>query len=237
MSSLCDPVETLQYSLEEMKAIVETAADYGTYVMAHLYTSGCIQRAVKAGVKSLEHAHAMDEETARMVSDAGAFVDPAPQFTEREVQWNHMGKYSDYPVLQKKKEKRGGPNIKAQMEATTEYLNKYDIPILFGTDMMIMYPGYEPRQSLDFTEYKKRFGSFRGLLAATGNFHELVKLTTYQNPYPEGKIGVLEEGSYADLLLLDGNPAEDLDLLGDPSNIRLVMKDGVIYKNNITVQD
>ena len=233
MSSLCDPVETLQYSPEEMKAIVEIAADYGTYVMAHLYTSGCIQRAVRAGVKSLEHAHAMDEETARMVSDAGAFVDPAPQFTEREVKWNHMGKYSDYPVAQRKKEKRGSVDIKSRMEATTEYINKFEIPILFGTDMMIMYPGYEPRQSLDFTEYKKRFGSLKGLQAATGNFHELVKLTTYQNPYPAGKIGVLEQGSYADLLLVDGNPAEDLDVLGDPNNIRLVMKDGVIYKDDL----
>lgn len=235
MSSVCDPVETLQFTEEELKAAVCAAKDYGTYVMAHLYTTGCIQRAVRAGVMSLEHAHALDEETAKMVADAGVFVMSGPQFTEREVQWNHMGKYSDYPVLRQKKSKRGGNNIKEQMDKTTELIEKYNLKLIFGTDMMVMYPGYEPRANLDLTEFKKRFGSFQGLVAATGNIHDLIKLTTYQNPYPEGKIGVLTEGSYADLLLVHGNPVEDLDILGDVDNIRLVMKDGKVYKDTITV--
>lgn len=233
MSSVCDPVATLQFSPEEMKAIVETAADYGSYVLAHLYTPDCMKRAIRAGVKSLEHGHWMDEETARMIVDQGVFLNPCPQFTEAEVKWNHMGPWSDQPSQLKKKPKRGGNPVKEHISETTELINKYDIKILFGTDLMIMYDGYEPRESLDFTEYKKRFGSFKGLLAATGNFNDLTKLTTYQNPYPEGRIGVLEKGSYADLLILNGNPVEDLDVLGDTDNILLVMKDGNIYKNTL----
>ncbi|MBQ8913538.1 MAG: hypothetical protein IJ054_05790, partial [Lachnospiraceae bacterium] len=73
--------------------------------------------------------------------------------------------------------------------------------------------------------------SFKGLVAATGNVYELTKLTTYQNPYPDGKIGVLEEGSYADILLVKGNPVIDLDILADEDNIKLIMKDAKVYKN------
>lgn len=233
MSSLCDPVETLQFSPEEMKAIVETTEDYGSYVMAHLYTPKCIRRAVEAGVKSLEHGHWIDEETAKLIKDKGVFLNPCPQFTLEEVKWNHMGEFSDQPSQLKKKRKPGGARIKEHIEETTELINKYDIKILFGTDLMIMYNGYEPRESLDFTVYKKRFGSYKGLLAATGNFNDIIRLTTYQNPYPDGQIGVLTEGAYADIVITNGNPVEDLDVLGDVDNILLVMKDGQIYKNRL----
>lgn len=233
MSSLCDPVETLQFSLEEMKAIVETAADYGSYVLAHLYTPACMQRAVRAGVKSLEHGHWLDEETAKLIKDNEVFLNPCPQFTLEEVKWNHMGEFSDQPSQQKKKSKPGGVKVKAHIEETTNLINKYDLKILFGTDLMIMYNGYEPRESLDFTVYKKRFGSYKGLLAATGNFNDITKLTTYQNPYPDGEIGLLQKGSYADIVITNGNPVEDLEVLGNTENILLVMKDGQIYKNKL----
>lgn len=233
MSSLCDPVETLQFSPEEMKAIVETAEDYGSYVLAHLYTPACMKRAIRAGVKSLEHGHWMDEETAKMIQDREVFLSPCPQFTLEEIKWNHMDEYSDQPYQKKKKKKSGSDKIMAQMETTTELINQYNLKILFGTDLMIMYNAYEPRASLDFTEYKKRFGSYKGLLAATGNFHEITKLITYQNPYSDGKIGLLEEGSYADIVITKGNPVEDLDILGDIEKILLVMKDGEVYKNKL----
>lgn len=233
MSSTCDPVETLQFSPEEMKAIVETAADYGSYVLAHLYTPNCIQRAVRAGVKSLEHGHWIDEETAKLIKDTDTFLNPCPQFTLEEIKWNHMGEFSDQPSQKKKKPKAGGAKVKAHMEETTELINKYDLKILFGTDLMITYNLYEPRASLDFKEYKKRFGSYKGLVAATGNVNDLIKLTTYQNPYPDGEIGVLKKGSYADVVILNHNPVEDLDVLGNTENILFVMKDGKIHKNQL----
>jgi imidazolonepropionase-like amidohydrolase len=215
-----------------MKAIVDAASDYGTYVMAHLYTPGCMQRAIRAGVKSLEHAHAMDEETAKMIADNDVFVNPMPQFTEEEIKWNHMGPYSDY-VSYRKKKRGSGEAVQAKTPDATELINKYNLKILFGTDMMVTYPDYEPRQGLDFKEYKKRFGSYKGIVAATGNVNDLIKLTTYQNPYPEGEIGVLKKGSFADILVVKGNPVEDLDILYDVDNLLLIMKDGKSYKNII----
>lgn len=84
-------------------------------------------------------------------------------------------------------------------EATaTEILNRHeDIRLLFGTDMMITGPDYQVEQSEDIRYYEKRFGTMRALRALTGTANEVFALTTYQNPYPKGKIGVLEAGSYA----------------------------------------
>lgn len=95
-------------------------------------------------------------------------------------------------------------------EATaTEILNRHeDIRLLFGTDMMITGPDYQVEQSEDIRYYEKRFGTMRALRALTGTANEVFALTTYQNPYPKGKIGVLEAGSYADLLLVDGDPTK-----------------------------
>lgn len=98
LSSEFDPLATQQFTEDEMRAAVEAASDYGTYVMAHLYTTGCIQRAVRAGIKSLEHAHVINDESARMIADKGVFVMNGPQFTMKETEWNHMGKWTDYPA-------------------------------------------------------------------------------------------------------------------------------------------
>lgn len=115
--------------------------------------------------------------------------------------------------------------VRAGSEKATEVINKYNLPIVYGTDAFGDPDWFEPKQLEDFKYFKKRFRSFKCLVAATGNVHELFKLTTYQNPYPEGNIGVLEAGSFADLLIVEGNPVEDLDLLADENNIKFVMKD------------
>ena len=218
-ASKYDPLQTVQFSLEEMKAAVNTASDYGTYVMAHLYTPECMKRAAKAGIKSFEHAHMMDEETAKMIQSEGIFVAPMPQFNKP--------RRPDQPVSKK------GLMVREKEQNATELINKYDLKILFGTDLMIMSPDQEPSDSIDLTYYKKRFGSFKGLLAATGNVYDVFQLSTYQNPYPDGKLGVLEKGSYADILLVQGNPVEDLDILSEVDNIKLIMKDSKVYKNVI----
>ena len=110
---------------------------------------------------------------------------------------------------------RGASHIKLM---ATEILNRHeDIRLLFGTDMMITGPDYQVEQSEDIRYYEKRFGTMRALRALTGTANEVFALTTYQNPYPKGKIGVLEAGSYADLLLVDGDPT----------------KGGTAYKNTL----
>lgn len=218
-SSKHDPLQTIQFSFDEMKAAVDTAADYGTYVMAHLYTPDCMMRAAKAGIKSFEHAHLMDEESAKMIQSEGIFVAPMPQFSKPHKPGRPMSKK--------------GQMVRESEPNATELINKYDLKILFGTDLMINAPDYEPAESVDLTYYKKRFGSFKTLVSATGNANEVFKLSTYQNPYPDGKLGILEEGSYADILLVEGNPIEDVEVLSDTDNIKLIMKDAKVYKNTL----
>lgn len=220
--SACDPIETVQFTLEESKAAVEVARDYGSYVMAHLYTPKCIRRALEAGIISLEHAHMIDDETAKAVEDAGAYVDPMPQFN----------KYQDMIGSENMPEKDA--LIRSYEDRATEVLNRHNIKILFGTDTMITGPDYKIEQSQDLLYYKKRFGNYRTIYAATGMASEILSMTTYQNPYPKGKIGLLEEGAYADILLVEGgNPAEDVAILSDVKNIKLIMKDGIVYKDEM----
>ena len=232
-SSKYDPIETVQFTFEEMKAAVDAAADFGTYVMAHLYTSKAIQRAAKAGVKSFEHTNLMDDEAGRLLATLpDIWIMPGPQFSRKRPE-------PDLASLPPEERERlvkllkKGEFVRAGEEKATETINKYDLNIVFGTDSFGDPELVDRYQLEDFIYFKKRFGNWKALKAATGNVHELFKLSTYQNPYPEGKIGVLEEGSFADLLIIDGNPVEDVAVLADRNNIKLIMKDAKVYKNEL----
>ena len=226
LSSPFDHLLTAQYTFEELKAAVDCAADYGTYVMAHIYTPGCMQRAARAGVRSFEHATLMDEETARIIQDKGIWVCPCPQFG------------SHVPRTGAGRPKASGRQIPledmiAAEERSTELINRFGLRLLFGTDASDTPEYVEQRQHSDISRYKRRFGSLETLRSLTGSVRELGRLCTYQHPYPDGKRGVLEPGAYADLLLVDGNPVEDADILADKDRIVLVMKDGTVYKNRL----
>ncbi len=226
LASKFDNFYTTQYTFEELKAAVDCASDYGTYVMAHIYTPECMKRAAKAGVKSFEHATLMDEETAKLIKDHGIWVCPGPQFAGHEP---HKG--GPPPKITGREVPRavilGG---EAQL---TELINRYDIPIVFGTDASGSLENVDFRQLDDIRQFKRRFGSLKTLRSLTGNGYALGKLCTYQHPYPDAKLGVLEKGSYADILLVQGNPVEDVAILSEKENIKLVMKDGRIYKNTL----
>lgn len=235
MGSFFDPLSTVQFTLDELKAAVEAASDYGTYVMAHLYIPQSINRALDAGIMSYEHATLMDEGNAKRIQDKGAWICMCPQFGGNGGQ--QVQRSRPMPTLMGTPVKKYKPSIQVMKEGLlnqVELINKYDLNVVFGTDQFREeYVQDEPkdRQLADLRNFKKYFGSYRGLKMATGNAYELSKLTTYQNPYPDGKIGVLEDGSFADLLFVKGNPVQDLELLCDPDNIKLVMKGGKVYKD------
>ena len=235
MGSFFDPLSTVQFTLDELKAAVEAASDYGTYVMAHLYIPRSINRALDAGVMSYEHATLMDEGNAKRIQDKGAWICMCPQFGGNGGQ--KVQRSRPMPTLLGTPVKKYKPSIEVMKNGLlnqVELINKYDLNVVFGTDQFREeYVQDEPkdRQLADLRNFKKYFGSYRGLKMATGNAYELSKLTTYQNPYPDGKIGVLEEGSFADLLFVKGNPVQDLEILCDPDNVALVMKGGKVYKD------
>ena len=216
MSTNIDPLETLQFTLEEQKLIVGLAKDYGTYVMAHLYTPAQIKRSAEAGVMSFEHATFMDDECGHILSDMGAWVCPCP---------NSISVHFEEKMKKMSPLKRSfAERMPVALMQQAEIINKYGINVIFGTDGK-----HNPVE--DLATYQDRFGALNGLKMATGNAKELFKLCTYQNPYPDGYVGTLEPGSYADLLIMEGDPTTDLTIFKNLDNMKLIMKDGKVYKN------
>jgi imidazolonepropionase-like amidohydrolase len=227
LSSRWDPLFGLQYTTEELKAIVETARHFGTYVMAHVYSAEGIQHAIRAGIKSIEHGVLLDEETAKLAKDEGVWFCTGPQFGTapnlEEIPPGFEKILKNFTILHE------GEKLQSAL------INEYDLPILFGTDAIRTEDNRIATSQLgDLGAYKRRFGSLKGLRSATGNFYKINReLVTWQEPYPEGKVGVLENGSFADLLVVEGNPVEDLDVLTDVENIRVIIKNGLTYKNTL----
>ncbi len=184
MATFFDPLFTVQFTLEEMKAAVQAASDFGTYVMAHLYIPASISRALDAGVRSFEHATLMDEDNARRIRDTGSWICVCPQWgAGREVK-----RSKPFPTLLGTPVRRQKPEISYMVRGLyhqVELINKYDLNFVFGTDPFreeCVQDEPRDKQLRDFRRYKEFFGSYRGLKAATGNAYELSKLTTFLNP-------------------------------------------------------
>lgn len=219
VSSNYDPLDVTQYTEEEMKAAVEAAENWGTYVAVHAYTPRAIQTALRAGVLCIDHAQLIDDATAKMVADKNAWLSLQPFIDE--------GK-SAYP--------EGSPNrIKQQtmMRGTDSaylFAKKYNIKTAFGTDCLFQ-PERSARRAADLTKLLRWYTPYEILKMATSTNAQLLAMSGPRNPYPN-KLGVIEEGAYADMLLVDGNPLQNIRLLEDADkNLLLIMKDGVIYKN------
>lgn len=221
-SSLWDPLDTLQYTKNELEAIVETAKNYGTYVCSHLHVSPAMKAAIEAGVKCIEHGSEMTEEIAQLMAKNDVWLcsqyGTAKLLAERKIPL-------DSELLYQKTERVGKGLVK-----NAQWVKKYGIKCAFGSDVVGL-PEVHENQLKEFPARKELFGSFQGIKQATSYAAELLGLCTYLNPYIDGKIGVIEEGAYADLLIIRGNPVEDLDILGNKDNILVVMKDGKIVKD------
>ncbi len=212
------PLDMTTFTTEELRAAVEAAANWGTYVGVHAYTSAAVQRAIGAGVKVIEHGHLMDEDSARLIADKGVwlsfqpFVDDgfAPQMPP-----------SSMARLQQ---------IFAGTERAVALAKKYKLKMVWGSDILFSAAN-ATRQGTILVEMNKWFTPPEVLTMATGKSGELLLLSGPRNPYP-GRLGVVEEGALADLLLVDGNPLENLKLIETPErSFVVIMKGGVIYKN------
>lgn len=215
-SSAYDPIDVTQYTLDEMKAAVEAAEDWGTYVMVHAYTPRAVQRAIEAGVKSIEHGQMLDEETLQIMANKGIWLSLQNLMDNHE----HMD--------QLRKEKRQ-PVLEGQ-EKVWPLAKKLGVKLAWGTDFL-----FEPEMNKDQNTYilrlKKWFTNAEILKMITKDNAELLQLSGLRSPYP-GLMGVIKENAVADLILVDGNPLEHLELLTQPeSKFLLIMKNGKIYKN------
>ncbi|QLH14966.1 amidohydrolase family protein [Paracoccus pantotrophus] len=221
VSSLYDPLDTVQYTEAEMRAAVEAAADWGTYVCAHVYTPGGIRRAVRAGVKSIEHGQLADEEAVRIMADAGAWWSIQPFLADED------SNPKPDPIQQAKQMQVAEGTVRA-----FELARKHDVSIAFGTDILFN-PAGAASQGRQLAKFARFMSPLEALHKATGAAGELLALSGERAPYA-GRLGVIAEGALADLLVIDGDPETDLAWLDTPdTSLRLIMKGGRVFKETL----
>ena len=220
VSSVFDPLDVDEYSVDEIKAVVEEAANYNTYVTSHVMTDRGVRRSIEAGVMCIEHGFFASEKTLKLMKKKGAWLDPQPIELEDMV-W-------DNPISQAKFEQ-----VTAAADRIFSLAKKVGVNIAFGTDQLLdASKAYQ--QSINLVRLGKWFSPYEAMKIATSENARLLEMSGPRHPYQEGPLGVVKEGAYADLIIVDGNPLENLDLVGDPGkNFVLIMKDGKIYKNTL----
>ena len=215
------PLDVSTFTEAELHAAVEAAENWGTYVTVHAYTPAAIQRAIAAGVRCIEHGHLMDEPTAKLMADRGIWLSIQP-FPDEMADVFPPGS----------EEWAKAQEVLAATETAYRLAQKYRLKTAFGTDVLFSQ-ALAQRQGALLAKLARWYTPAEALVMATGTNAQLLAMSGKRNPYP-GKLGVVEEGALADLLLVDGNPIEDMKLVEDPGkNFVLIMKDGRIYKNTL----
>lgn len=216
-----NPIESVQYTDAELRAAVEAAENWGTYVTVHAYTPAAVQRAIRAGVKVIDHGQLVDEETVRLMAEKGIWWSLQPLAYDPDV-FARMDPSSQRRALQ----------VFAGTDNAYKLARKYRIKTAFGADILFSAAAAS-RQGAALAALARWYTPAEVLKMATADNGELMSLSGFINPYP-GRLGVVEESALADLLLVDGNPLEDIRLVQNPDeNFKLIMKDGRIYKNTL----
>lgn len=221
VSSPHSPLDVVTFTEAELKAAVDAATDWGTYVAVHAYTPTAIQRAVKAGVLSIEHGSLMDDDTAQAMAKAGVWLSTQP-FPDELA--NAFPRGSDQWLK--------AQEVFAGTDRTYQLAIKHKLKTAFGTDILFSSRLAE-QQGMILASLTRWYTPAQALIMATGTNAQLLKLSGKRNPY-RGDLGVVREGALADLILVDGDPLQDIKLIGDPDrNFLVIMKDGVIYKDTV----
>jgi len=206
-----------EFSDAELRAAVEEATARGTYVMAHVYTDEGVRRCLRAGVRSIEHANFVSQDTVAMMADHRVYFDPTFISLVQRIESAGETHLPDRIV-------RNLERTVARGQDVYEWAKQRDMPIAFGTDLW----GPEAQKS-QLREFETRAGldsPARIIRSATATNAELLM--------QEGKLGVIAPSAYADLLVVDGDPLADLRVMADPQrNLKVIMKDGVLYKNEL----
>ena len=220
VSSAYDPLDVTEFLSEEIEAAVLAAEDWGTYVCAHVYTPRGIQRCLKAGVKSIEHGQLADEDTVKMMADSGAVWSIQP-FVEALAS---SGLSPD--MVAKARVMWDGTDTAYQLAV------KHGVPTGWGSDILFDAKATED-QGKNLSYMARWYTPSQALKQATADNAFILNLSGPRNPYP-GALGVIQKGAHADLLLVDGDPTKNLDLVADPdTNFKVIMKAGQIFKNTL----
>jgi len=238
--SAFDPWQLIAGSQAEIEAAVQVANEYGSYVMAHSYRKEAILNALNAGVRSIEHGFMFDCEISELMEEKDAYI--TTNLTAFDPNLFDIPAISQVPASLRK--------AKSAAAAFTDYLdNMRKCPAKRGhhTDCVGSVAACNIQIAYEKHLANEFFGAYTSLVALTSIGGEIAAMSgDFMNPYPEGKLGVIEEGAYADILIVDGNPLEDFSVIGtgdkwfgadprpdSPESIRIIMKNGVIYKNTL----
>jgi imidazolonepropionase-like amidohydrolase len=220
VSSPRTTLDMLTFGEAELRAGVEAAADRNTYVAVHAYPPQAIRRAIAAGAQCIEHGHLMDEATAMLMAEKGIWLSTQPFVSDDDAL--PLTGQSRINLLQ----------VIAGTDSVYALAKKHKIKTAFGTDLLFSSKLTE-RQGLMMTHLTRWYENADILKMATSVNGELLAMSGPRNPYP-GKLGVIEEGALADLLVIDGNPIDDIKLVARPDkSLMVIMKDGNIYKNTL----
>ncbi len=217
-SSAYDPVDVTQYTFDEMRAAVEATEDWGTYVAVHAYTNRAIRRAIEAGVKVVEHGQLLDEDTLTLMA-------------EREIWLSTQVLRASTPDMDPLRRAKRAPVIEGQARLWPK-ARELGVQLAWGTDFLFE-PALNHEQNSNLLLLQEWFSPAEILKLVTHDNARLLALSGPRNPYP-GRLGVIEPDALADLLLINGNPLEDLDVLEDPEqNFIVIMKDGRIVHDSL----
>jgi imidazolonepropionase-like amidohydrolase len=221
VASSYDPLDVTQYTVAELRAAVEAAENWGTYVTVHAYTPRAVRQAIEAGVKCIDHGQLLDDATAKLMAEKGVWWSLQPFTDDRPSSFAE-----------------GSPNRKKQLEmysgtdAAYALAKKYGIKTAWGTDTL-----FDARsaalQGAALAKMVRWYTPAEVLRMATSGNAELLALSGLRSPYA-GVLGAVKEGALADLLLVDGDPLSNIQLLEDPArNLLVIMKDGQLVKDTL----
>lgn len=217
VSSSDDTPQVREFTSDEIKAAVEAASDFGTYVSVHAINSESVRRSIDAGVKVIEHGQLLDEATVKYIKS-------------KDV-WLSTQNFEDFKDGYTKFQIHKMHELVLGENYVYKWALQYKLKLAWGTDLFFEPDGIV--QNILLAKMTKWMSPARALKMVTHDNAQLFALSGPRNPYP-GKLGVVQEGAYADLLLVDGDPTANLEIIADPvKNFRVIMKDGKIYKNTL----
>ena len=229
VASVFDPLEILGATKEEVEAAVEIATDYGTYVAIHAYHDKSYNRALDAGVRSFEHGFLVSEDVVKRMAAKG-----------QEIVWsfqcfmsvNTFGSYESMPDFFTHEQKLKGVAVGKGARNAAKLMKEHGVFIIGGADMFGI--PFKDMIKQDITcNVDAGFTPAEALKHWTGNAGKVLKWSGPLDPYPTYALGTIAPDAYADILLWDGNPLEEIKLILDEDKLDLIMKDGVIYKNTL----
>ena len=214
-----DPIDTLQFTRQELDAIVQAASDWGTYACAHVYAAAGIRRCLDAGVISIEHGHLLDDATAAVMAAKGAWLSTQPFETGDNLLTAAQA------VKAQESLGTGG------WRTSVALAKKHGIKVAFGTDLFARTPTSRTENAM-LPRLGELFSNAEVLRMATSGNCALFARSGKRDTYRAAPLGVIREGAWADMLLVRGNPLDDLHVLEDyPRNLLVIVKNGVVCKN------